>query len=72
MATKRAATGGRRRAGQELIRSLNKTGGGRSYTVSLPIEVIRAFRWERRQKLELSVDAKKKRIIISDWPRGQR
>ncbi|HVX90402.1 MAG TPA: hypothetical protein VHC20_02070 [Candidatus Paceibacterota bacterium] len=60
---------GRRKEGQELIRSLVKTSGGRSYSISIPIEVIRAFRWEKRQKLELSIDPKRKTITISDWPK---
>ena len=50
-----------------MTRSLVKTSGGKSYAISIPIEVIRAFRWERRQKLELSVDSKRKTITISDW-----
>ena len=58
---------GRRKAGEENVRSLIRTSGGKSYAISLPIEVIRAFRWEKKQKLELSVDAKRKRITISDW-----
>lgn len=60
---------GRRKAGQENVRSLVRTSGGKSYAITLPREVIRAFGWERRQKLELTVDEKRKRITISDWPR---
>lgn len=50
------------------VRSLVKSSGGRSYAISLPIEVIRAFRWEKRQKLQLKIDSVRKRITISDWP----
>ncbi|OGG43363.1 hypothetical protein A2841_02635 [Candidatus Kaiserbacteria bacterium RIFCSPHIGHO2_01_FULL_48_10] len=60
---------GRRKVGDELIRSLVKTGGGQSYAITLPRDLIRKFRWEKRQKLQLSVDEKKKLITISDWPR---
>lgn len=58
---------GRRKVGKENIRSLTRTSGGKSYAISLPIGVIREFGWQERQKLELTVDAKRKRIVISDW-----
>ena len=58
---------GRRRAGEENVRSLIRTSGGKSYAISLPIEVIRAFRWEKKQKLELSIDSRRKQITIRDW-----
>ncbi len=60
---------GRRKTGQELIRSLVKSGSGNSYAITLPIDVVRTFGWEKRQKLELVVDERKKTITISDWPR---
>lgn len=68
-AKNRGSAGGRRRREDENVRSLIRTSGGKSYAISLPREVIRAFRWEKRQKLELSVDSKRRRITISDWPR---
>jgi len=58
---------GRRKVGDENVRSLTRTSGGKSYAVTLPVAIIRAFGWEKRQKLELSIDSKKKRITISDW-----
>jgi bifunctional DNA-binding transcriptional regulator/antitoxin component of YhaV-PrlF toxin-antitoxin module len=58
---------GRRKAGEENVRSLGRSSNGRSYSITLPIEVIRAFGWEKRQKLELSIDLKRKRITIKDW-----
>lgn len=58
---------GRRKVGKENIRSLTRTSGGKSYAISLPIGVIREFGWQERQKLELSIDVKRKRITISDW-----
>ncbi len=60
---------GRRTVGKENIRSLVKTSGGKSYTLTLPRGIMRAFRWQNRQQVELSYDMKKKRITISDWPR---
>jgi bifunctional DNA-binding transcriptional regulator/antitoxin component of YhaV-PrlF toxin-antitoxin module len=49
-----------------LIRRLTKIGGA-SYGVTLPIEVVRQFRWQKRQKLQLTIDEENKRIIIEDW-----
>lgn len=57
----------RRKLENRNVRSLNKTSGGKSYGITLPIEVIRAFRWQRKQKLELLVDEKNKRLVIKDW-----
>ena len=71
LASKKTNAGGRRKSGRENIRSLTKTGGGRSYTVSLPAAIIREFHWQERQRLELSFDRKRRRITISDWPRSR-
>ncbi len=60
---------GRRKGEDENVRSLMRMSNGKSYALTLPIAVIRQFKWEKRQKLELSVDAKRRRITISDWPR---
>jgi bifunctional DNA-binding transcriptional regulator/antitoxin component of YhaV-PrlF toxin-antitoxin module len=38
-----------------------------TYAVTLPIEVVRQFRWQKRQKLQLTINEEKKRIIIEDW-----
>ncbi len=51
----------------KLIRSLSKTGGNRTYYVTLPIDIIRKWHWKEKQKLQLKIDDKKKRIIIKDW-----
>ena len=58
---------GRRKIKDKNVRSLAKTSGGRSYTVTLPIDVIRRWRWKNRQKLQLTIDDKRKRIVIEDW-----
>ncbi len=50
-----------------MVRSLNKTGDGKSYSITLPVDVIRQFRWQKRQKLALTIDEKAKQIIIEDW-----
>jgi bifunctional DNA-binding transcriptional regulator/antitoxin component of YhaV-PrlF toxin-antitoxin module len=60
----------RRKIENENIRSLNKVSGGKSYGITLPIAVIRAFRWQEHQKLEITIDEKGKRLIIKDWKEG--
>jgi len=59
----------RRKLEDRNVRSLNKTSGGESYGITLPIEAVRAFRWQKKQKLELVIDERRKRIIIKDWER---
>ncbi|MDO8408238.1 MAG: hypothetical protein Q7S95_03325 [bacterium] len=65
----RKGAAGRRKSGEENVRSLTKTGGGRSYTVSLPVATIRAFGWQERQKLTLVINPRRKTILIKDWSR---
>ena len=48
------------------IRKITKV-GGKSYAVTLPIEVIRLFNWKERQKVVLKINKKKKTITIKDW-----
>lgn len=57
----------RRKMHNRNIRKLTKLSGGRSYGITLPIEVIGKFKWKERQKLKLTIDEKSKRIIIEDW-----
>lgn len=57
----------RRKLHQRNIRKLTKMGGGRSYGITLPIGVIRRFKWRERQKLELKISNRKKTILIKDW-----
>jgi len=56
----------RRKIENKNVRSLTKSGKG-SYSISLPVDVIRSFRWQHKQKLQLKIDEKRKRIIIEDW-----
>ena len=58
---------GRRKINKRNIRSLIKVASGHSYGITLPIEVIRKFRWRERQKLELKINPRKKTILIKDW-----
>ena len=57
----------RRKIHEKNIRSLTRNSNGRSYVITLPIDVIRQWRWQHRQKLQLTIDHKRKRIIIADW-----
>ncbi|MBU1159991.1 hypothetical protein KKD04_02315 [Patescibacteria group bacterium] len=59
----------RRKIQQRNIRSLSKTSSGKSYSITLPIEAIRRWKWQKHQKVQLTIDEKKKRIIIEDWSR---
>ena len=49
------------------IRKLAKVGGGKTYAITLPIDAIRKFGWQEKQKLVINVDSKRKRLIIKDW-----
>ena len=53
--------------GKENIRKLAKVGGGVTYSITLPIEIVREFGWQEKQKLSVEADQKRKRIIIKDW-----
>lgn len=46
------------------IRSLQKSRG--LYLVSIPVELIRAFGWKERQKVEV-LKIGRQRILIKDW-----
>jgi len=61
---------GRRKINKRNIRSLIKVASGHSYGITLPIEAIREFRWKERQKLQLFIDKKNKKIIIKDWKKN--
>ncbi len=49
------------------IRKLAKVGGGSTYSVTLPIDAIREFGWQEKQRVVVEVDSKNKRLIIKDW-----
>jgi len=56
----------RRKISKRNIRKITKV-GGRSYAITLPIEVIRSFKWKERQKVILKINKKRKTITIKDW-----
>lgn len=53
----------RREISDENIRNIQKS--KRSYYVTLPIQIIRDFRWQERQKVV--VEKRGKEIVIKDW-----
>jgi hypothetical protein len=57
----------RRKAAERDVRSLFKLAGGKSYAITIPIEVVRSWGWQERQKLKLTIDDKKHKIGIEDW-----
>jgi len=56
----------RRKIKEKNIRKITKI-GMKSYAVTLPIDIIRKWRWKEKQKVELKMNEKKKIITISDW-----
>lgn len=55
---------GTRKAGEQQVRNLtqNRTG---TYSISLPIELIRQLKWQQGQKLVVS--KRGKNLVIEDW-----
>ncbi|MDA3840694.1 MAG: hypothetical protein PF572_06450 [Patescibacteria group bacterium] len=49
------------------IRKLSRVGNGKTYAITLPIEAIREFGWQKKQKLVVEIDSKNKKLIIKDW-----
>lgn len=41
--------------------------GGESYSITLPIEYIRRLGWQKKQRVVVEMDKKKKHMIIKDW-----
>ena len=55
-----------RKSTEKNIRKITKV-GKHSYAVILPIETVRKWGWQEKQKVVLEVDSKKKIIEIKDW-----
>ena len=55
----------RRKISERHIRSLYKTGGGKSYIVTIPIEHVEELGWKSKQKLV--VKRYGDGILIQDW-----
>ena len=56
-----------KKQGEQNIRKITKVGGNHTYSITLPIGMIRKLKWQTGQKVELKIDEKSKRIIIEDW-----
>lgn len=56
----------RRKLEERNIRKITKMGGGASYGVTIPIEMMRSLKWKERQKVVVKKAGKK--LIITDWP----
>lgn len=56
---------GQRIIEERHIRKLIRTSGGKSFSITLPIEEVRALNWRERQNLV--VKRKGKTLIIKDW-----
>ena len=59
----------RRKQEEHGIRTLQKTAGGRTYIVSLPIELVRELGWQSRQRLEVKKFGDG--IMIKDYEEGK-
>ncbi|MDZ7744591.1 MAG: AbrB/MazE/SpoVT family DNA-binding domain-containing protein [Candidatus Saccharibacteria bacterium] len=55
---------GVRTSEEQHIRSIMQNNSG-SYTVSLPIAMVRKLRWQRRQKVTVTLKGDK--LVIEDW-----
>ena len=55
----------KRKLGENNIRKITKMGGGASYGITIPIEMMRVLSWKERQKVVVKMERKK--LIIKDW-----
>lgn len=60
----------RRSIEERNIRSLQKTGGGKSYIITLPIEMIHDLEWQAKQKL--TVKRHGEGILITDYKKKKK
>ncbi len=56
---------GRRSLEESNVRKLTRTGGGKSVSITLPIEYIRELGWKDRQKVIVKKQGDK--LVIEDW-----
>ncbi len=60
----------RKKLEERNIRKLTRTGGGKSISVTLPIDMVRELKWRDRQKVVVTKHGKG--LIIEDWkPNGK-
>jgi len=51
---------------KKYIRKIRKI-SKHSYTLVLPKELMKKFKWKEKQKLEILYDGKKKEFKVRDW-----
>ncbi len=49
------------------VRKLTKVGGGKTYSLTLPIDMVRRLGWREKQKLVVDFDEGGKKLIVRDW-----
>lgn len=54
----------------KFIRKIRKV-STHSYAITLPKSIIKKWKWKERQKVELLVKDKNRKIVIKDWERGK-
>ena len=59
---------GRRTLENRHLRNLQKTAGGSSYMITLPIDLVRELGWKSRQKLVVKKYGEG--LLIKDWQEG--
>jgi len=57
----------RRKLLERHIRKLSRVGGGKSYSVTIPLEMIKTLKWIKTQKVVFELNKKKKELKIKDW-----
>ena len=55
----------RRQLAERNIRKISKTGNGRTFSITLPIELVRELGWREKQKLV--VRKRGQGLLIEDW-----
>jgi len=49
----------------KYTRKLTVTGNGKTYYLTLPLEIIRELKWKKGEKKNVMLEDK--RIVIEDW-----
>jgi bifunctional DNA-binding transcriptional regulator/antitoxin component of YhaV-PrlF toxin-antitoxin module len=50
----------------KYIRKLTRT-GTHSYSINVPKELVKEFKWRERQKIEIVHDSKRDQFVVRDW-----
>jgi len=51
---------------KKFIRKIIKA-GSHSYTITIPKELMRKFKWRERQKIEITTGGRKSVFSVKDW-----